>query len=135
MAGFLFITPPVVKVEKAEKSINLSGNHLPYLVCPDYFYNRDHYPSFLSGTGYIMPRWTLKCLYEEALRLPYFFIEDVFMAGFVADRCNIRKKHYPGFVPGRKEALEINPAEDILIHYMDHEHKFDVHKIVTSKKG
>jgi hypothetical protein len=37
---------------------------------------------------------------QESLNLPYFFIEDVYMGGFVADRCLMPKKELPGFSPG-----------------------------------
>ena len=30
-------------------------------------------------------------------QLPYFFIEDVFIGGWVADRCSVPKHHETGF--------------------------------------
>jgi hypothetical protein len=33
----------------------------------------------------------MPCVYQESQALPYFFIEDVFIGGFVAERCQVEK--------------------------------------------
>jgi hypothetical protein len=53
---------------------------------PKYFTNETTYPHFVSGAGYILPWWTLPCLYQQSLVLPYFFIEDVFLTGWVGKK-------------------------------------------------
>ena len=39
--------------------------------------------------------------FQESLNLPYFFIEDVYMGGWTADRCMVPKKQLEGFSPGK----------------------------------
>ncbi len=65
------------------------------------------------------------------MNLPYFFIEDVYMGGFVADRCMVPKKRFEGHSPGRKKYTEVKANFDLLIHYMDHENKYQVHRVIT----
>jgi hypothetical protein len=50
---------------------------------PTYFTNESMYHDFMSGAGYILPWWALPCLYQQSLLLPYFFIEDVFLTGWI----------------------------------------------------
>ena len=50
-------------------------------ICPEYMYNGKYYPQILSGSGYVMTRSVAKCLYETALRFPYFHLEDVLITG------------------------------------------------------
>ena len=46
---------------------------------------------------YLLDSASLTLLIELILQLPYFFIEDVFVGGFVADRCALAKHHLQGF--------------------------------------
>ena len=86
----------------------------------------------MDNTWYILQMQICsRIFFQESLNLPYFFIEDVYMGGFVADRCLVPKKEPPGFSPGRKEVAEVKADFDLLIHYMDHEYKFNVHKVIT----
>ena len=59
--------------------------------------------------------------------------QDVYITGFVARRCKIAKVNIPGFYIGKKPLEEIKPHEDILIHYIKHNEKFDIHKLMTQK--
>ena len=42
---------------------------------PTYMYNGDNYPSILSGSGYVLSRAAASCIYQEALKIPYFHLE------------------------------------------------------------
>lgn len=46
-------------------------------------YSGTIYPSYISGSFYIMTSDVVKDLYKTALRTPYFKIEDIFLTGFV----------------------------------------------------
>jgi hypothetical protein len=35
-----------------------------YLICPSYMFNKTNYPTFTSGTGYLMPWWSVPCFYQ-----------------------------------------------------------------------
>ena len=73
--------------------IQLKGKNLNRLVIviseiyevPAYFTSDAMYRDFFSGAGYIMPWWTLSCLYQQSLKLPYFFVEDVFLTGWIGN--------------------------------------------------
>jgi hypothetical protein len=43
-----------------------------------------------KGFYNIGPWWAMPCVYQESQALPYFFIEDVFIGGFVAERCQVK---------------------------------------------
>ena len=34
-------------------------------------------------------------------------------------------------ISGRKEAVDVKADFDVLVHYMDHENKFNLHKVIT----
>ena len=42
---------------------------------PDYIFSGKNYPSFLSGSGYIMSRSTAECLYTNGIKIPYIPLE------------------------------------------------------------
>jgi len=98
-------------------------------------YNETSYPTFTSGSGYIIPWWAIHCIYQESFSLPYFFIEDVYIGGFLADRCKIKKIEITGYNPLGKEESAITFKEDLLIHYVDHSNKFNIHRIMTGSQN
>jgi len=131
---------------------NANDTFTDYLICPPYFYNKTEYPTFTSGTGYFMPWWSIPCFYQvsyifllslkvkvpllsfqESMKIPYFFIEDVFMGGFVADRCMVPKKYMSGYSVGGREMDDIDPDTDLLIHYASHSDRYKIHEKVTYK--
>ena len=81
---------------------------------PDYLYNGKLYPSYLSGgSGYAVSRDAAKCMFTKALETPYFHLEDVYITGFVAQACGVKRLDNPGFVPYRKN---FNYRTDIVVH-------------------
>ena len=44
-------------------------------------YSEEKYPDFLSGPSYLLSRQAVKVIYREALHMPYFPLEDVFLTG------------------------------------------------------
>ena len=77
-------------------------------------------------------RSILPCLYQESFNLPYFFIEDVFIGGFAADRCYLPKQNLTGYSPiGKPEGDEAYFDDDLVIHYVDHMAKFNYHRSIT----
>ena len=88
---------------------------------------------FLHITGYIFSRNIFPCLYAAALSLPYFHIEDVFMTGFVAEKCNIPRVNIPSLHPGVTDHSQVRP-EDTLLHYITPEEKYKIHSVVISQQ-
>jgi hypothetical protein len=109
----------------------MSEKYSDYLRCPSYMYDKPMYPVFPSGVGYILPWWSIQCLYSQSFHMPYFFIEDVHIGGFLADRCLLGKIHLQGFSPFGKDG-QIDASKDLLIHYVDHEKKYNLHKAITA---
>jgi hypothetical protein len=74
--------------------------------------------------------------------LPYYFIEDLFIGGWMADRCNVPKVDIkPGFnmLPHLvRPAEEVNATYDKVFHYIDGNYKHKVHhyllKSISEKK-
>ncbi|XP_058812389.1 uncharacterized protein LOC131676957 isoform X2 [Topomyia yanbarensis] len=64
---------------------------------PNYMYNKEFYPHYLSGTAYLMNLNAAKLLYRTSLTTPIFHLEDVYLTGIVADRVNLRRYHHPLF--------------------------------------
>ena len=79
-------------------------------------YSGARYPNMLSGPGYIMSRQTSRCLHAAAMEIPYFHMEDVYITGFAAEMCNIKRTHIPRFHNNR---VTFNHAKDYIDHYVD----------------
>ena len=110
----------------------MNKTYSDYLFVPKYMFNKLVYPVFTSGTGYLVPWWALPCLYRESQVLPYFFIEDVFIGGFVAERCLVSRNYIPGYSPlGPEKPEAVKPNEDVLLHYVDHNLKHNIHRVIT----
>lgn len=48
---------------------------------PNYMFSEKVYPNYLSGTGYVMSIDVVPKLYEAALRVQIFHLEDVYITG------------------------------------------------------
>ncbi|XP_055587075.1 uncharacterized protein LOC129739590 [Uranotaenia lowii] len=64
---------------------------------PNYMYNKEYYPNYLSGTAYLMNLDAAKLLYRASLTTPIFHLEDVYLTGIVADRVKLHRSHHPLF--------------------------------------
>ena len=74
-----------------------------------------------------------ECIFKEAMNLPFFHLEDVFLTGFAAENCGINKIHTETFHPlpvKTKEGHAIVNVQktDILWHYMDTRSLVEMHK-------
>jgi hypothetical protein len=95
LLGSRFITPQVMEPEDPKAAI------VPRVETPSYLYSAKHYPDSMGGAGYVLPWTTLKCLYSESLHLPFFHINDIFVAGFCAERCGFPRVHNAAFHAGK----------------------------------
>ncbi|XP_069498961.1 beta-1,3-galactosyltransferase 5-like isoform X2 [Ambystoma mexicanum] len=55
-----------------------------------------HYPTFLSGGGFIIPRNVIPGLFRASLELPVFPLDDVYL-GFLGVAANVTMVHNPRF--------------------------------------
>ncbi|KAK3729461.1 hypothetical protein RRG08_010117 [Elysia crispata] len=53
-------------------------------------YRGRHYPSYLSGTAYAMSVSAAVRLYEASMRLPFFWMEDIFITGLCARAADVK---------------------------------------------
>ena len=81
-------------------------------------YNGSFYPEILSGSGYVISKLSAQCLLQEGLKLPYFHLEDVFVTGFAAEKCNLKRIHNIGFHPYNETRHVVKSSKDILYHYI-----------------
>ena len=98
-----------MQIQFEEKSVEYSGN------MPNYMYNGNEYPSYLSGdSGYVVSRSSAECIFEKALKTSYFPLEDVFITGFLAQACGIIRVNNPGFSDTPRP---FNKQKDLVIHH------------------
>ena len=71
-----------------------------------------------------------KCLFENALHLPFFHLEDVFLTGFAAENCVISRFHCDGFHPNAVHFTDLKES-DILWHYLGQKSVDHMHRIFT----
>lgn len=81
--------------EMLKKKVTMKNMLLGCLICgarpiqdinnkwyaPNYMYSEKIYPNYLSGTGYVMSIDVVPKLYQAALRVPIFHLEDVYITG------------------------------------------------------
>ncbi len=68
------------------------------------------------------------------LQLPYYFIEDLFIGGWMADRCKLPKldiKDGLHMIPPIKPAKKVVWNVDKIFHYADTNFKIKVHHLLT----
>lgn len=56
-------------------------------------YNGTEYPPFLAGSFYVLGGSTLRRLYNASEQEPFFWLEDVFLTGFVAEKAGVNRTH------------------------------------------
>ncbi|KAL9706284.1 hypothetical protein quinque_009802 [Culex quinquefasciatus] len=72
-------------------------------------YGLDRYPAFTTGPAYLLTADVVQDLYCEALGMPFFKLEDVFVTGMVAERLNVSRI-------GVKEFLNVRVEPEALDH-------------------
>ena len=104
----------LVKHSRRRRKIKIRPEDHPYKKweIPRYIYNGDSYPSYLAGPGYLLSRSAAECIYKMALNTPLFPMEDIFITGFLAQQCNIKRRDHTGFTSEYKFDFDA----DILSH-------------------
>ena len=76
----------------------INETYVDQWVTPTYLYNQSHYPLFLSGSCYVMTTLAASCLFEKAMTMQFFHLEDVFITGMVAEQCKIPRINHIGSI-------------------------------------
>lgn len=102
---------PVIRPLKNATYKLTSKWEVPHYIYPD----KEVFPNALSGSGYVVKSEDFECIYKNGLRTPFLNLEDIFITGLAAGKCNIRYKSSPRF-----HFLGHGPCgirdRDILIH-------------------
>ena len=108
---------------KSERCIFPQFHQIRFL----YFVSDKHFPPFVSGSGYVIPRSLMLCLYKKGLTTPYLTLEDIFITGIVGrEQCGAKlvdDRHFKSF--GIMNAIEIE-SKDILIHDANRKKMFEI---------
>ncbi|CAN7951816.1 unnamed protein product, partial [Ixodes pacificus] len=56
-------------------------------------YNGTEYPPFVAGAFYVLGGSILRRLYDASEQEPFFWLEDVFLTGFVAEKAGVNRTH------------------------------------------
>ena len=82
IVGSLFCHAPPVKDQRSK------------WYSPRFMFNGNEYPDYVSGTGYVMSGAIIPTLFKNALQVPLFHLEDIFVTGMVAHRSKIVPENY-----------------------------------------
>ncbi|XP_037555602.1 beta-1,3-galactosyltransferase 1 [Dermacentor silvarum] len=66
------------------------------------------YPDYVNGPAYLISGDSVPLLLRSVSVVPYFFIEDVYITGLLADKAGVRRVNDNGFAPERKH--DIHPC-------------------------
>ena len=73
-------------------------------------------------------------LYEAALEIPVFHIEDVFVTGILAQSIGVRPEENVGFSPIKRRAIPCLYAQIISSHHLSMNEMKDMYKNVKKKR-
>ena len=85
-------------------------------------------------------RWTIPCLSKMYLKVPLFYIEDVHTSGFLAEICNIPRRHFPHFVYGfnmtstNQNLVFLNVTHFYTYHYIDQDLKKFIYNYLINEE-
>lgn len=65
-------------------------------------YGAKVYPDYVSGTGYVISGPLVPTLFEKALEVPLFHLEDVYTTGMVAKQANVTPENSNLFSFGKQ---------------------------------
>lgn len=102
---------------------------------PTYLLNGTNYPEYLSGSAYIIPQYTLPCLYESALTTPVFPINDVFITGYLAKMCRLSLISTKNFQPFEDSSLGKLRPNQAVIHYVNPRAMFVIDHVFRYQNG
>ncbi|KAL1479587.1 hypothetical protein MTO96_051735 [Rhipicephalus appendiculatus] len=72
---------------------------------PRWMYPKATYPDYVNGPAYLISGDSVSVLLRSASAVPYFFIEDVYVTGLVAETAGIRRENDSGYVSRPKHNI------------------------------
>ena len=93
---------------------------------PRWMYKSDHFPLAISGSGYLFATSIASCLYKMSLKTPILVLEDIYVTGLLAKKCQVTLKSSLGFLyMGIQDYCDVKPDKDVVIHRIDIEKMHD----------
>ncbi|XP_075730740.1 lactosylceramide 1,3-N-acetyl-beta-D-glucosaminyltransferase-like [Rhipicephalus microplus] len=65
---------------------------------PTWMYAKATYPDYVNGPAYVISGDSVPLLLRSSSEVPYFYIEDVYLTGLVAEKAGIRRVNDRGYV-------------------------------------
>uniref|UniRef100_A0A0B7BM48 Hexosyltransferase n=1 Tax=Arion vulgaris TaxID=1028688 RepID=A0A0B7BM48_9EUPU len=95
---------------------------------PYSLFQEDTYPNYVSGTAYVMTGQAASLLYEVSLRIPKFWLEDIYITGLCSREVDV-KLYNSGYFTYRKPiAIGCNFRSHVSGHRYSHEEILNIHK-------
>ena len=82
---------------------------------PRYIYNSTTFPNAVSGSGYLISRKSIPCLYKAGLDTSFLNLEDIFITGLAASACHLKLINSQWFNFIGKNSRRVK-NHDILVH-------------------
>ncbi|KAH9360526.1 hypothetical protein HPB48_019018 [Haemaphysalis longicornis] len=60
---------------------------------PPSVYARTSLPRYVLGAGYVVSASAVRPLFQAALETPFFYLEDIFLTGLVAEKAGVEVIH------------------------------------------
>ena len=133
LLGDLHFRPRLPKVKKS----HLKDAFTTKFETPNYMRRIDggkKPPKYLNGGFYAIPSTRVRRLFESALSLPLLVWNDVFITGFAAEKCGLRRKNHSGWHRfGLTDLDNVNWNSTYSVHHVDNEKKLEIYRKCTSR--
>ena len=105
--------PPLYNIWSEEMKQHMKNYPAYKWIIPSYLYNKESWPSFETGPAYLLTRNSAECMLQKTSSVPYLPLEDVYVTGFLAQECGVKKLNHPGFTTG---SMPFDYERDIINH-------------------
>jgi beta-1,3-galactosyltransferase 1 len=97
-------------------------------------YKGSTYPDYVSGTSYSISREAVSLLYEASLRVPTFWLEDVYITGLCSKKAGVKVIHSGYFAYWKPRASGCTFKAHFSGHRYTHEEIRQIHKELYDPK-
>ena len=105
--------PPVYNSWSEEMKQHIKKAPATKWMVPSYLYNKETWPPFEAGPAYLLTRTSAECMLQKSSTIPYLPLEDVYVTGFLAQECGIKRLNHLGFATA---AMPFDYERDIINH-------------------
>ncbi|CAG5128678.1 unnamed protein product [Candidula unifasciata] len=86
------------------------------------------YPNYMSGTAYAMTGIAASLLYQTSLRVPIFWLEDIYITGLCAKTASVQLYDNGNFSYGKRAVSGCSFKSNISGHRYTHQEILQIHK-------